>query len=82
MGPLEGIRIIEFAGLGPGPFASMLLSDMGAELVRIDRPGGQVIGFPNPDYDVLNRGRRSAAIDLKQPGGTAPPTQCIIRAAC
>ncbi len=70
MGPLEGIKIIEIAGLGPGPFAGMLLADMGAELVRIDRPGGQVIAFPDPDYDLLNRGRRSAAIDLKRPGGT------------
>jgi alpha-methylacyl-CoA racemase len=80
MGPLEGIKIIEFAGLGPGPFAGMLLSDMGAELVRIDRPGGQVISFPDPDYDVLNRGRRSAAIDLKQPGGTELMLRLIERA--
>jgi alpha-methylacyl-CoA racemase len=69
MGPLEGIKIIEIAGLGPGPFAAMLLADMGAEVVRIDRPGGQVIAFPSPEHDVLNRGRRSAAINLKQPGG-------------
>jgi alpha-methylacyl-CoA racemase len=70
MGPLAGIKIIEIAGLGPGPFAAMLLADMGAEVVRIDRPGGQLISFPDPDYDVLNRGRRAAAINLKQPGGT------------
>jgi alpha-methylacyl-CoA racemase len=70
MGPLEEIKIIEIAGLGPGPFAAMLLADMGAEVVRIDRPGGRLISFPDPDYDLLNRGRRSAAIDLKQPGGT------------
>jgi alpha-methylacyl-CoA racemase len=70
MGPLEGIKIIEIAGIGPGPFAAMLLADMGADVVRIDRPGGQIISFPDPNYDFLNRGRRSAAIDLKQPGGT------------
>jgi len=70
MGPLEGIKIIEIAGLGPGPFAAMLLADMGGEVVRIDRPGGQLISFPNLECDVLNRGRRSAAIDLKQSGGT------------
>jgi len=70
MGPLAGIKIIEIAGLGPGPFAAMLLADMGAEVVRIDRPGGQLISFPDPDYDLLNRGRRAAAINLKQPGGT------------
>ena len=83
MGPLEGIKIIEMAGIGPGPFAAMLLADMGAEVVRIDRPGGQLISFPDPNYDFLNRGRRSAAIDLKQPGGTelccawsSRPTPC------
>ena len=56
MGPLEGIKIIEIAGLGPGPFAAMLLADMGADVVRIDRPGGQLISFPDPNYDLLNRG--------------------------
>ncbi|MBW2273759.1 MAG: CoA transferase [Deltaproteobacteria bacterium] len=70
MGPLEGIKILEIAGIGPGPFAAMLLADMGAEVVRIDRPGGQAISFPDPNYDLLNRGRPSVAIDLKKPGGT------------
>jgi alpha-methylacyl-CoA racemase len=70
MGPLEGIKIIEIAGIGPGPFAAMLLADMGAEIIRIDRPGGQIISFPDPNYDLLNRGRRGAAIDLKKPGGS------------
>jgi alpha-methylacyl-CoA racemase len=80
MGPLEEIKIIEIAGLGPGPFAAMLLADMGAEVVRIDRPGGQLISFPDPDYDLLNRGRRSAAIDLKQPGGSELLLRLVERA--
>ena len=66
MGPLQGIRVIEMAGIGPGPFTAMMLSDMGAEVVRVDRPGG-VPG--DPTRDVLNRGRRSVAVDLKHPDG-------------
>lgn len=60
-GPLNGVKIIEFAGIGPGPFCCMLLSDMGADVVRIDRKGARG-GSPN---DVLARGRRSVALDLK-----------------
>jgi len=63
MGPLKGIKIIEFAGIGPGPFSAMLLSDMGADVVRIDRPGDN--NLLEIDYDVLNRGRRSIILDLK-----------------
>lgn len=67
-GPLQGIRIIEMAGIGPGPFACMLLSDLGAEVIRVDRAqgGGMVIEHPG---DVLSRGRKSVAVDLKQPQG-------------
>lgn len=62
-GPLAGIRVIEFAGLGPGPFACMLLSDMGAEVVRIDRPG-----VPLGDAsDIVGRGRQTVLLDLKDP---------------
>lgn len=60
-GPLRGIRIIEFAGLGPGPFACMLLSDMGAEVIRIDRPDAR-IGSP---LDIVGRGRSTVLLDLK-----------------
>ncbi|KMW58603.1 Alpha-methylacyl-CoA racemase [Candidatus Rhodobacter oscarellae] len=60
--PLAGIRIIEFAGLGPGPFAGMMLADMGAEVIRIDRPGTKAA-----PTDFLARGRRSVMLDLKQP---------------
>src|SRR4051812_44924539 len=62
-GPLSGLRIVEFAGIGPGPFCGMLLSDLGADVVRIDRKG-QGRGSP---ADVTARGRRSVALDLKTP---------------
>src|SRR5699024_8098586 len=62
-GILSGIRIIEFAGLGPAPFAAMLLADQGAVVIRIDRPGAPVYG--DPALDQLNRGKRSILLDLK-----------------
>lgn len=69
-GPLTGLRIIEFAGLGPGPFAGMMLSDMGAEVVRIDRPArGHETDVATSLHTVIERGRRSIAIDLKKPAG-------------
>src|SRR5690349_9166902 len=63
MGPLAGIRIVEFQGIGPGPFAAMLLSDMGASVVRIDRKGGRT---PSKG-EVTYRGRPAVALDLKKP---------------
>ena len=66
MGPLQGFRVIELAGIGPGPFCGMMLSDMGAEVIRVDRVGRGGSRRPN---DVLARNRRSIAIDLKQPEG-------------
>ncbi|MBV1873898.1 MAG: CoA transferase [Gammaproteobacteria bacterium] len=67
MGPLAGVKVIEIAGIGPGPFCGMMLADMGAEVTRIDRAGGGLGGaIPN---DVLNRGRRSVAVNLKSPEG-------------
>jgi alpha-methylacyl-CoA racemase len=62
-GPLSGLKVLEFAGIGPGPFCGMLLSDLGADVVRIDRKGGRG-GAPT---DVTSRGRRSVALDLKDP---------------
>ncbi len=62
-GPLSGLKVLEFAGIGPGPFCGMLLSDLGADVVRIDRKGS---GRSSP-ADVTARGRRSVALDLKQP---------------
>jgi alpha-methylacyl-CoA racemase len=71
-GPLKGIRILEIAGIGPGPFCAMMLADQGAEVIRIDRPGGGASGIVgDAKRDVLNRGRKSIAIDLKQPEGIA-----------
>jgi alpha-methylacyl-CoA racemase len=65
-GPLQGLKVIEMAGIRPGPFTAMMLADMGAEVLRVDRPNARVL---NPDKDVLNRGRRSIAVDLKHPDG-------------
>ena len=69
MGPLSGVKVIEIAGIGPGPFAAMLLSDMGAEVVRVERT--QVAtGVPDGvNKEVIYRGRRSVAVDLKSPDG-------------
>jgi len=63
-GPLKGIRVVEFAGIGPGPFCGMLLADLGADVVRVDRPGGG----PGGDF-IMSRGKRSIAIDLKHKDG-------------
>jgi alpha-methylacyl-CoA racemase len=71
-GPLSGYRVIEIAGIGPGPFAAMMLADMGAEVIRVER--AQSVRGPAPDtphYDVMLRGRRNIAIDLKHPDGVA-----------
>ena len=85
-GPLTGYRIIEIAGIGPGPFAAMLLADIGAEVMRVDRAQAVRGGDPErPPLDVLGRGRRSIGVDLKHPDGVeavlrlvrAAPTRCI-----
>ena len=78
MGPLKGYRVVEMAGLGPVPFCAMLLSDMGADVVRIDREGGN-----NPlglKVDVLNRGRRSVALNLKLSQGVATCLNLVAKA--
>ncbi|MGH8974878.1 MAG: CaiB/BaiF CoA transferase family protein [Acidimicrobiia bacterium] len=66
MGPLQGVRILEVAGIGPGPFAAMMLADMGAEVLRLDRLGGGR-GPAGVPANILDRGRRSVALDLKHP---------------
>jgi len=68
-GPLAGIRIVEIVGLGPAPFGAMLLADLGAEVVRVDRPGGgEIMSAIAPRFDTTARGRRSVALNLKKPG--------------
>ena len=85
MGPLQGIRVVEFAGLGPGPFCAMMLSDMGADVVRVDRPGGDGHGrapdvFNPGRFGVLDRGRRSIALDLKKAEDVATARALVDRA--
>ena len=78
MGPLEGVRIIEFQGIGPGPFCGMILSDMGADIVRIDRAANVPEEAPDaPPGDLLARGRRSIGIDLKNPAGVETALKLI-----
>jgi alpha-methylacyl-CoA racemase len=68
-GPLRGVRVVELAGIGPGPHACLILADLGADVIRVDRPGGQpLVGGPT---DLLARGRPSVALDLKHPDGAA-----------
>ncbi|MET7612466.1 CaiB/BaiF CoA-transferase family protein [Streptomyces seoulensis] len=69
-GPLSGVRVVELAGIGPGPFAAMLLADLGADVVRVDRPDGPGLGI-DPARDVTNRNKRSVVVDLKAPDGAA-----------
>ncbi len=78
MGPLHGIRILELAGIGPGPFCGMMLADMGAEVIRIDRPGGNPLA--GGMHDVLFRNRRTLALDLKHPDGVATVLRLCERA--
>jgi alpha-methylacyl-CoA racemase len=70
MGPLNGVTIIEISGIGPGPFAAMLLADMGANVIRVERPGGTMFtAAQNPKLDFLNRNKRCISIDLKHADG-------------
>src|SRR5947208_16720528 len=88
MGPLEGVRVVELAGIGPGPFCAMLLSDMGAEVIRVDRAAnvGQDdsrVGGPAGEehrFNLLARGRRNLAVDLNNPVGVASVLRLIDRA--
>lgn len=80
-GPLSGLRVIEMAGIGPGPFCGMLLADMGAEVVRIDRREASGLGLAfSPKFDLHNRNKRSLAIDLKRPEGVAAVADMIAAA--
>ncbi len=77
MGPLRGIKVVEMVGVGPGPFAAMWLADMGAEVIRVGRPGA---ASNQTRGDVLNRGRRSLALDLKKPGAADVALRLIAQA--
>lgn len=79
MGPLNGVRVVEMGGIGPGPFAGMMLADMGADIIRIERPGGLQL-FPDPKFDVMQRGRRSVILDIKKPEGAAAVLELAERA--
>ncbi len=75
-GPLSGFRVVEFAGLGPGPFCAMMLADHGAEVIRIDRIGGGVLDT-NPEQDFWNRSRQNISVNLKSAEGVA-----LVRRLC
>ena len=81
MGPLSGYKIIEMAGIGPAPMCAMLLADMGADVLLIDRTTGSDLGIPlSAKYDLLKRGRRSVALDLKRPEAVATVLRLIAQA--
>ncbi|MFV8835761.1 CaiB/BaiF CoA-transferase family protein [Aquisalimonas sp.] len=77
MGPLKGVRVVEMAGIGPGPFCGMMLADMGADVLRIDRKTANALPVDDP---VTARGRRSVALDLKQPAGVETVLQLVEQA--
>ena len=80
-GPLSGVKVLEIAGIGPGPFCGMMLADMGADVIRIDRAGSVKERDANkPPLDVLARGRRSVGVDLKQPEGVATVLRLVEQA--
>jgi alpha-methylacyl-CoA racemase len=81
-GPLQGVRVVELAGIGPGPFAGMMLADMGADVLRVDRADavGRDAAIEPVAADVLGRGRRSVAVDLKNPAGREVVLRLVARA--
>jgi alpha-methylacyl-CoA racemase len=81
MGPLAGCRVVEMAGIGPAPFCGMILADLGAEVIRIDRTGKSGLGVDFPTrYDLLGLSKRSSAIDLQNPSGLGVARALIGRA--
>jgi alpha-methylacyl-CoA racemase len=76
-GPLSGARIVELAGIGPAPYATMMLADLGADVIRVDRPDGQPMLPQGGAADVLGRGKRSVAVDLKDSAGLATARRLI-----
>ncbi len=81
MGPLNGLRVIEFEAIGPGPFCGMMLADMGADVLVVDRKADAGLGLPRERWnDVMMRGRRSLMLDLKSPGGIEAALRLIEKA--
>ena len=81
MGPLHGIKVIEFEAIGPGPFCGMMLADMGADVLVIDRPGSSDLGLNRERwYDTMMRGRRSVTLDMKSKGGAGAALELIGKA--
>ena len=78
-GPLKGVKVVEIAGIGPGPHAATLLADLGADVVRVERPGGAASAGPR-ETDLLTRGRPSVALDLKNPRAMSALLELIERA--
>ena len=82
MGPLNGLTIIEISGIGPGPFAAMSLADMGADVIRVERPGGSMFSnAQEPRLDFLNRGKRCISVNLKDPAGVDTVLRLVEQAA-
>jgi alpha-methylacyl-CoA racemase len=79
MGPLTGVKVVELAGIGPAPFACMLLAELGAEVLRIERPGGGLT-FGPPELELINRGRRNVALDLKNQAAIDAVLQLVAQA--
>jgi alpha-methylacyl-CoA racemase len=78
MGPLKGVKVIEVGGIGPGPFCGMMLSDMGAEIVRVERKGQFML--TDSKFDVLTRNRRSIEVDLRKEEGVAAVLKMVEQA--
>ncbi len=74
-GPLRGVKVVEIAGIGPGPHACMILADLGADVIRVERPGGQLLAGGR--HNLLNRGRPSVALDLKKPEAVATVLELV-----
>src|SRR5215467_1879325 len=81
MGPLAGVRVLEFEAIGPGPFAGMLLADLGADVLVVDRPADSDLGLKRERwYDVMMRGKRSVTLDLKQKDAAETALQLVSKA--
>jgi len=79
-GPLAGVKVVELASIGPGPFAAMLLADLGADVIRVERPPAATLPPATPPTDVSNRGRRSIVVDLKHVDGRATVLRLVAQA--